>query len=346
VIQPPPVLVIRADATSEIGTGHLQRCLALASAWTRLGGEVAVCGRCESLELDRLVTRLGGRRWEPPALHPDPTDLERLQLLIAELPPGRAVAVIDGYHFDAAYQASVRRRVPLLVIDDLGCEPQPEADIILNQNIQETVQYQARTGTTLLLGLKYALLRDEFSNWSQWNRPIAGRAVRLLVTFGGSDPAGVTLQVLRALTLTPDFQIRVVVGGASPYLDAVRKTVTATDGATLVVDTPHMAKEMANADLAISGAGSTAWELAFMGLPAALVVLADNQAAVARALDRVGAAVNLGPADQLRQETIATTVKQLAGDAAQRTRMSRTGRALLDGRGADRVAAALQALPR
>ena len=96
---------------------------------------------------------------------------------------------------------------------------------------------------------------------------------------------------------------------------------------------------MAWADLAVTAAGSTSWELARVGTPQVAIVLADNQRPVAQGLAAEGLAVSLGWHADLTPESIAGAVGALAGDAGRRGEMSRRGRELIDGRGACRVLA-------
>jgi spore coat polysaccharide biosynthesis predicted glycosyltransferase SpsG len=91
------------------------------------------------------------------------------------------------------------------------------------------------------------------------------------------------------------------------------------------------------ADVAISAGGSTCWELAFMGLPSLVIVVADNQRGIAAGLAEEGAAVSLGWHADLAPPDIARSVRSLADDAAARRRMTARGRRLVDGCGGDRL---------
>jgi spore coat polysaccharide biosynthesis predicted glycosyltransferase SpsG len=98
-----------------------------------------------------------------------------------------------------------------------------------------------------------------------------------------------------------------------------------------------MPELMAWADLAISAGGSTCWELAFMGLPFLVTILAKNQKAVAEGLEEVGAAVNLGWYDSITPTRLAQRLSSLAEAADVRAELSRRGRTLVDGKGKERV---------
>jgi UDP-2,4-diacetamido-2,4,6-trideoxy-beta-L-altropyranose hydrolase len=337
-----PRLVVRADATAEIGTGHLQRCLTLATAWRNLGGLVTFCGRCESPGLARLVQSEADVVVEPPAVHPDPADLDCLLDVLSAPAPERSVVVLDGYQFNRAFQSAVRHVRPLLAIDDLGLERNPDVDLMLNQNIHAPdLAYCRQSSTRYLLGLSYALLRTEFQAYAAWQRVHPSRARRLLVTMGGSDIDGATLRVLDALSSVEDLEVRVIVGGINPHLNAILERAGQRPHISVVRETDQMALEMASADVAISASGGTSWELAFMGLPSLLIALADNQEPLARGLDAAGAAIDLGRAEALDLEVLRHELLDLRDEGPRRKTMSERGRQLLDGRGAERVAAAL-----
>jgi spore coat polysaccharide biosynthesis predicted glycosyltransferase SpsG len=102
-----------------------------------------------------------------------------------------------------------------------------------------------------------------------------------------------------------------------------------------------MAPLMSWADLAVTGAGSTCWELACLGVPALSLMIAENQRRIGEELGAAGVIVNLGWHTDVGVERIATSVDGLLYSSFRRLRMSQQGRALIDGKGAARVASAL-----
>jgi UDP-2,4-diacetamido-2,4,6-trideoxy-beta-L-altropyranose hydrolase len=95
------------------------------------------------------------------------------------------------------------------------------------------------------------------------------------------------------------------------------------------------------ADIAVAAGGSTCWEAAFLELPNILLVLAENQAAVAASLHEAGCALSLGSASICGTDTVAHAIEALLDDPALRRQMSECGRKLVDGLGASRVVAAM-----
>lgn len=331
-------LLIRADATAEIGTGHVMRCLALAQAWQDTGASAAfLCARLpEALEPRLKAEALELRRLD---LEPGSKEDAFATASIA-LETGAGWVVTDGYEFGAEYQKALKDSgLRVLFIDDYGHADSYCADLVLNQNIyaEEAIYARREPTTQLLLGPRYALLRREFLRWRDWERTTPDVARKVLVTMGGSDPANVTGRVLSALSTlrVEGLEVEVVVGAANPNMSALQDLVSRFPVPvrleTGVTDMPEL---MAWADLAVSAAGSTSWELLFMGLPALVVPLADNQEPVARALVAQRAVMSF-PRSGL--DPLGPAAEKLCRDPARRGVMSSRGKGLVDGRGANRI---------
>ena len=335
-------LLLRADADSRIGAGHFMRSLALAEAWRKRGGAVSFVSRCENSGLRRRLEASGIDLLPIERSHPDPDDLRCTRTAVCQ--QGADWLVVDGYNFDPAYHRGVREGDHrLLLIDDCADLAEYRADIILNQNIgAERLEYRCDPDTTMLLGNRYALLRPEFTRWREWTREVSPQAANLLVTMGGSDPDNASATVVAALTAfaTPQFSVKVVVGALNPHGENIRDRAAACNGheVEVVSAVEDMAELMAWADMAVSAAGSTCWELAFMGLPSLLLVLGPDQRAIAEGMQRAGAAVHI---ESVSGE-IAAALTALAGERSARARMSERCRRFVDGNGAARVVGAMR----
>jgi UDP-2,4-diacetamido-2,4,6-trideoxy-beta-L-altropyranose hydrolase len=333
-------LIVRADASAQIGTGHLMRCLALAQAWQDRGGQAILIMACESDTLQRRLVDEGFQVTILERSYPDPDDWEHTSRVLA-MHPG-AWVVLDGYHFDSDYQLQVKEAGHrLLVIDDMAHLDHYCADIVLNQNLHaEDLRYSCESYTRLLLGTKYVLLRREFLRWRGWKREIPEVARKVLITLGGGDPDNVTLRVIQALQQmeVDELEAMVVVGGSNPHYEQLQSTVRNSRlSIRLESNVTNMPDLMAWADVAVSAGGSTSWELAFMGLPSLTLILADNQWPVAERLNMDGMAVNLGWYGNLPSAEIAQTVTRLLAAGGIRAQMARRGRELVDGEGVRRV---------
>jgi len=337
------LLVIRADASAAIGSGHVMRCLALAQAWQASGGTVRFASAELPPALEQRV-RAGNHECSGIAAPRGTADDAAATIALAQVHAATWI-VADGYCFDAAWQRLIKDAgLRLAIVDDYGQARRYHADLILNQNLEASASLYAdrEPGARLLLGCQYALLRRDFVGCPPPQRRFDAPATRVLVTLGGGDPENITAKVVAALGRLTGIEATIVVGGSNPHLAAIRTSVAAA-GHRLVVDAADMPALMAWADVAITAAGSTSWELARMGLCAIQLVIADNQASIAAALASAGATVNLGDARVVDEKTIADRLTELLADSVRRQHMSVCAAQLVDGHGAARVAAALGA---
>jgi spore coat polysaccharide biosynthesis predicted glycosyltransferase SpsG len=232
------------------------------------------------------------------------------------------------------------------VIDDMAHLDYYYADVVLNQNINaDRLRYTCESTTRLLLGTCYALLRSEFLAWRGWQRQIPKVAGKILVTLGGGDPDNQTLKIVRALKQVDvdGLETVVVVGASNPHFQGLQSATRNSQSAIrLVRNVTNMSDLMVWADVAVSAGGSTCWEMAFMGLPNVLLVLAENQRGIAEGLAEAGVSLNLGWFKQVMDEHVAEALYGLLGDHNLRQQMSRNGREIVDGVGGERVVSALR----
>jgi len=334
-------LVIRADASTAIGLGHAMRCLALAQALADAGGGEA--GFVMADPPDAFVARAGREGVRVTALAADPGSADDAAETLAH---GAPWVVVDGYHLDGAYQrALVDAGARVLVVDDHAHLPRYHAHVLLNQNAGagEELYRDRAPGARLLLGPEHALLRREFRVWEAPPREAPAVARRILVTLGGGDADDVSSRVLGALALLDEpHEVQLLVGAANPHRETLERAASAGPyPVELIADADDVPQRMAWADIAVTAAGSTSWELARIGTPQLAIVLAENQRAIERGLEQEGLAVALGRHADLRPERIIAAVRALARDPGRRRELSRRGRKLVDGQGAPRVLAAM-----
>jgi UDP-2,4-diacetamido-2,4,6-trideoxy-beta-L-altropyranose hydrolase len=343
-------LLIRADASAQIGTGHVMRCLALAQAWQARGGTAHFV--CNAALPPLLAERLRNEGATVTLLDV-PSGSAADATATAALADDRAAhwVAIDGYHFDAAYQrrlADAGRQT--LFLDDHGHAAHYSADLVLNQNAYAQAETYAQRDphTRLLLGCKYALLRSEFWPWRGRQRQIAPEVRRVLVTLGGADPENVTLRVIRAFEQIrqPELELTVIVGASNPHHAALADAAAHSPHTVrLLRNVTDMPALMAEADLAVTASGSTCWELLFMGLPALLIEIADNQRPVAQSLAELDVGVRLGWHTDLDVERMHAAFAGLLHDPARRQAMAAYGQQLVDGYGGARVVQQLRGDP-
>jgi UDP-2,4-diacetamido-2,4,6-trideoxy-beta-L-altropyranose hydrolase len=342
-------LLLRADASVPIGTGHVMRCLALAQAWQDAGGTALfAAAEIPTTMRERLSTEGFGI-----------ADIGQVAGSAGDFRCTIALArernspwvVVDGYQFGSDYQQALKDAgFKILFIDDYGHAKHYSAHIVLNQNVYASAEmYDDKAAhTRLLLGSQYSLLRREFAKWIGWRREIAKVGRKILVTIGGSDPRNFTKVVVEGLRHLQDdnndIEAVVVVGGGYPHFeDLTRVTSQPHFGKWLSLrrNASDMPQLMAWADIAVAGAGSTCWEACLLQLPMLLVDIADNQKAIARALHDRGAAIHLGSAQDVTDKQVAIEVMKLLSSEDTRERLSEKCGSLVDGKGAARVCSEL-----
>ena len=188
------------------------------------------------------------------------------------------------------------------------------------------------------------MLREDITTEPRSNFDVPAKAVRLFVCFGGSDPDDLTSRAMAALRdpRLADIEATVVIGVANPK--AADIVTRAPAHVSAVINPANLPALMAKANVAVAGSGTMAWELAYYGVPSILVV--HSRGNVVDALTSTGAARSLGDAGLVTSDMIATAIAALIDDRQARSAMCAAGRALVDGRGAIRVADALEKIAR
>ena len=334
-------LIIRADADAHIGIGHVIRCLALSQAWNDCGGRSTFIATSLSLSLRAMLENEGIKVHVIEASPGSQDDIQITKKLIQRSKANWVV--IDGYDFGANFQSKLKSNdYRLLFIDDNGHAEHYSADIILNQNLHavEDLYKNKEEYTKLLLGPQFSLLRRQFTKRSQADRQIAPFASRVLVTMGGGDKNNTTLRVIKAIMgIGPSrFNTKVVIGQTNPHLNTIAHQVNNSDGNfTILKNVMNMSEIMAWADLAVSGGGSTCWELACLGLPAIVLTTFNNQKYIVNRLNEKGVIVSCGWHENVEETKISEAIHELSQSHSRRVRMSMKGKEMIDGQGAFRV---------
>lgn len=335
-------LIIRTDASATIGMGHAMRCLALAQAMQNKGGEaifvVATCApnlesrlKAEGMQVIHLEAKAGSVQ-----------DVRETSALARSF--SCHWLVLDGYHFQGEYQRMIKDTgLSLLFIDDYSHAEHYYADLVLNQNVyaHEKLYQNRESYTKLLLGTRYALLRREFCQLPRGRKKIPSVAKRILVTLGGADPDNVTLKIIQALQeveVSSGLEAIVVLGGSNPHSQQLKAVVEKSEvSVELRRNAMNMPELMDWADVVVTAGGTTVWEVAFMGLPSLVVILAENQRLTAETLGGMGVVINLGWHSYVTVDKIRDDLTWLCSCYEKRAEMSQKAGVLVDGKGSCRV---------
>jgi spore coat polysaccharide biosynthesis predicted glycosyltransferase SpsG/RimJ/RimL family protein N-acetyltransferase len=311
-------ILVHCHGGPDIGAGHVFRAAALAEEALQRGHEVELHGTFEGPLVADRVRSLGVRTVTMP--RPDAYDVVHLD-------------TYAPYGDELAGRASGAALVSNVEDATFGRRP---ADLVVDPNLG--AERTAReTGPVLARGSRWALLRRSVADRAG-SAELREAASRVLVVLGGTDARTVTSQVLDVLART-GLALQVTAVAQPEARDELRRRARGLGlDVDLVAPQPDLTDLMLASDLTLSAAGTAVWELCCLGVPTALVCVADNQRAGYERVIASNAAVGLGDADDgLDLDSAAATLRDLLGDAGLRLSLAANGRRLVDGRGAWRV---------
>ncbi|GAB2545043.1 UDP-2,4-diacetamido-2,4,6-trideoxy-beta-L-altropyranose hydrolase [Gracilibacillus alcaliphilus] len=314
-------IVFRADASTEIGSGHIQRCLTLADQLAAAGADCCFIMRKLPGDMREFVEEKGYPVYviDQANSFTEKSDASATQAIIAALFRKVDLLIVDHYQIAKAWEEQAAMSVQkLMVIDDLA-NREHACHILLDQNYYTNYQqrYAQLVPATcqLLLGPKYLLLRPEF--YQADTKLYQTEAVKkLLIFFGGSDPTNETEKILRALKNTKlglNFQVDVVIGASNPKLNSIRQLCLETS-ATLHVQIDYMARLIRGADFAFGAGGMAMWERGYLLLPSAVTAVAENQKQAVLDAEQQNLIMYLGCHQQVTVEDYQNCLRKIADD--------------------------------
>lgn len=324
--------VFRVDASSDIGTGHVMRCLTLAEELRSRATDCTFICRDHTGNLGERITQHGFQvrllRNQKDGNQLDNTDIAHASWLgcdwktdadqtkgyLRNIQPDWLI--VDHYALDARwekYLSSSYRR--LMSIDDIA-DRRHECDLLLDQNLFENilVRYQEKLPEPCiqLLGPHYALLQPEYAELRKQAKPRKAPLNHLLIFFGGADRHNLTKLTLLALERinTPFESVDVVISRQSPHYEEVKDQVAYSSKIQLYSDLPSLALLMMKADLAIGAGGATSWERFCLGLPSLVTTLAKNQRPINHGLHQMGLIKWIGDAETIRIDQVSSAIEK------------------------------------
>ncbi len=337
----PAKVLIRADASLAIGTGHVMRCLALAEELKRSGAEVTFASRVLEGDLLAFTEARGFRvhrlRGVGAALVDD------AEQCLAALAGARVdVLIVDHYGLGARWEERLRPVAGrILVIDDLA-DRDHLCDFLLDPSLGDASRYDSRVpaGCVRMIGPRFALLREEFASERAKAAPRGGSVKRIFVSFGGVDASNESLKAIRAFerlggSLGSGVELDVVIGSTHPHRAELQGLHVA--GVRCHVAPGRISTLMREADLAIGSGGTVAWERAALGLPSLVLSVAANQEESATSLGLQGHHWYLGPARECGVEMLATALAAACASPTLLRHLSVSSMKLVDAGGCGRV---------
>ncbi len=353
-------IIIRADSSPFIGTGHVVRCLTLAEYLRNEGADVSfVCRDHENnliawierekrikvhvLPADRIWNfgkglPLSEWDWLGTDIHIDAA--QTISVLKEIRDPDWIV--VDHYSLDYRWEKQIRPYVrKIMVVDDLA-NRRHECDLLTDPNLSEDPRGRYGEIVTdqckVLAGPEFVIMRPEFRIVKEKTRIRDGRVNRILVFFG-SDPTNETEKALRAIRrFTPKIAIDVVISLLNPFRYEIESFAAGLPNCSCHVQTSSMAELMSLADLSIGAGGTTMWERCSLGLPSIVIAVAKNQEGPSLAMASAASILYLGRSREVTVDALTEHVSGLIRDPGLLVRMSSLGQSLVDGRGCERIA--------
>jgi spore coat polysaccharide biosynthesis predicted glycosyltransferase SpsG len=341
-------LFFRADAAPEVGLGHVRRCAVLAAACRQLGAEIHLLVRRREVAMAALGD------WDGALVHEVPWDCgpeEDAQWTLERCAEkGLQSGVIDHYRLDGGYQqvlsdgglrwlqfGNTGHTHPLLGKWVHDASPAVKREAYLGRLVNSE--------TECFLGPRYALVEARFGGVrAKLGAPQRGAVETVLLTFGGGDDRGAFERALGWLEALGFAGRRVLLTtGLNPQLEVLRRRAAEDGRIELEVDNWQPAEVMAKCQLAITAGGTAVYELACLGVPTVMVSTAENQQATAESWQERGLAVSLGTLETVEDAVAEARIGRLMEDREACLALAKGAWEAVDGRGAERVAAALMA---
>ncbi len=340
-------VVIRADSSNLIGSGHIMRCLTLAERKHKDGDHVTFVCRNLQGNISHLISEQGYTLYLLPRYEGEDLTGYAKWLTVTQSQDAKETVdvikklgrvdclVVDSYAIDITWEQLLRPYTErLFVIDDLA-DRRHDCDVLLDQNFylhkEERYLGLVPEHCRMLLGPEHALLREEFFVVRNGLKLRDGTLRRILVFYGGVDATDETGKAVKALAEMdiPGVKVTVVVGAGNKRKDAIADLCRQA-GFAYYCQVSNMAELMAESDLMLGAGGSTTWERCYLGLPAIVTAVAENQWQICEDCAQAGVIYYLGHHDEVGEADICSAVKRFATNASLLFEMQRTDLALMD----------------
>lgn len=334
---------IRVDASYEIGSGHLMRCLTLAERLRLKGANVTficrehvghLCNLIDEKKFTVLKLPAPNKEWKLPLLTPHSNWLGVPWYIDAKetesLLQGHLVdlLIIDHYAINYKWEHSLKDMVKnIMVIDDLAdrkhqCKVLLDTTVLVNSN-----RYQALVPShcKLFLGPSYVLLRPEFYEEKLQMKVRTGLVKRILIFFGGFDHTNETGKALSYFLELGrnDINVDVVVGQQNIHKRRLKEICEQYSNLHFHCQVNNMATLMRHADLSIGAGGTTTWERCYLGLPTIVLSIAENQKLICELLGKKKIIKYLGEVHTVSQTTLTKQLQKFIENEQERIEMSK-----------------------
>ena len=340
-------VIIRADANKNIGQGHVMRCLSLCDALKEKGHEcLFVCAM--DTPMDLIMNRGYDLYYLTTSYNRMDDELALLERIISE--EKADVLIIDSYFVTQGYLQSVKELIKTVYLDDVYSFAY-DVDCLVNYNVYADKEKYEKMYVTekvktpaMIIGPSYAPLRKEFT---EKNIREINEIKNIMISVGGADPLHLAYGFAKSMTENEFFKdknINMILGKMEPDIDKIESICEASENIRYFVNVSDMKAKIEEADLVISAAGSTQYEICACGRPCICFSLADNQVPGGEKFGELGAFIYAGDARDNENffYDVLNAVKHVTGDISLAKEMSQKALAVTDGLGAVRMAEKLE----
>ncbi len=334
-------LIFRCDASSNLGWGHFRRCYALAEIAQQSGRyKVYFLSRPLPKGLEKKLKEIHASVHFIPEEASLDQDLATIHSMFDMMSRKNIIVCVDHYDWTTECFKELKQdpRIILMSFDD-GQRRHYETDFLINQNLDaNNILFSTSSDCQRLLGPKYVMIRDEIHTLRQNPTERMAENFQFLVTLGGGDRWGHSIKAIEAVKQTNmKFETHIVVGTQWPHVERAKRLIGNHPRIHLYEDPSFFPQLLARADLALCGAGSTTYELAYLGIPMLTVSLVPHQTPIGKAWEERGIADHLGSAEALTSDLILQKIQYWMERDQELENRGLLAQKVVDGRGKFRV---------
>ncbi len=316
-------IAVRTDGNSELGFGHLKRCMNLIKSSFE---------NCEIIFILKDFSKLVPY----PILY-----IENEEDMTKYFQTNKIdLLIVDHYSIDYQLESKMKKYVnKILVIDDIY-NRQHNCDILLDQNIYENNPYQELVpkDCQILLGPEYVLLNPKLKELSRYQRT---HVRRINICFGGSDSVNLTQRVFNKIKIMRHIDFDIIVGPYYQYFQQLEKEIKNFPNIKLYQNPTGIEELLNKSDLAIGSTGISSYERCYLGIPSIVITLADNQINIANNLEKLSVIDYLGNYDEWDENKLISLINQYCAHSELLINKSKKCLKIVDGKGCEKVRAAL-----
>ena len=321
-------ILFRVEATSELGSGHLMRCLALAE---KLKESISDIDITFITSTNTVGEQIKNYDYKLINLLPSKNMVEKIGYYEKYLKNTIFITDIPGISED--YLKTIKKEVCLLVSIDDGSDIVFYSDILINPNFNPNINHSYSSKTQYYSGAKYVILKKAFEKYAVKKKRIRREIKSLFICFGGSDKNNITQKIVN-MVREMDINIIVVIG--IMYNELV-KNIKGHRNIQIKRDAHNMDELIYDADLAIISGGTLLYETCTIGTPAIVICQNQEQNRESEFFAENNVTINLGIFDNINEDTAQNTILKLSSDYGIRQLLSKNAKQLIDGRGAERI---------